>query len=84
MTEEESYACRNCGAKRPVTATWIFVPSQWGLIPICWHCWALAERDGGWLAAIALQQGGRQPPDGTAPCRDSRCGGPFSSAGSAS
>jgi hypothetical protein len=44
-------ACRNCGAKRPATATWIFVPSQWGLIPICWHCWSLEEQYGGWLGA---------------------------------
>lgn len=62
MTESgdkiESYACRNCGSERPVTATWVFVPSQWGLIPICWRCWSLEEQYGGWLEASLARRAG--------------------------
>ena len=46
---DKCYACRNCGLERSAAATWIFVPSQWGLIPICWGCWSLEEQYGGWL-----------------------------------
>jgi hypothetical protein len=45
-------ACVNCGRERPDTATWIFVRSRWGPIPVCWIRWNLQQAYGGWLEAI--------------------------------
>lgn len=73
----EMIACRSCGTERPGDAEWILVPSGWGPIPVCWACWSLPLRDGGWLEASARQLSG-EPHYGTAACRDTRHGGPFS------
>ena len=39
-----------CGRERPATDTWVFVVAWHAkpfpkMLPICWHCWNLPEKD---------------------------------------